>query len=311
MGLGKLVYNILFRPTLHLRYKLNHFGLRGWLAYHLGENSMRKAAANETPVHLTNDKNAVNFCFLTGKMYWHQTVYAIKSVHQQIPGRFRVTLFSDGSLDDIDLSKLKRFAPGVVYKSKEMVDEHLDKNLSKDVFPTLWFLRDYHPFFKRLIDIHCWPGWNIHLDSDMLFFNPPLKILEAFEKKQAIYMQDRMDKSYFVDDENVLKDNYDINCLPNVNGGIIAYNSDMIDYHDLEQKARLLLDKYLDKGPAKIEQTLMSYLLAKQNAQALDQKAYTVFYDHRLHLVADQVVRHYIFKAKLPYFTQEWKKIVR
>jgi hypothetical protein len=311
MGPGKLAYQLLFKPTLPLRYHLKHFGLAGWIKLIAGEKQMKTMAANETAISLSTNTDAITFSFLTGKNYWYQTIYAIKSLHFQIPGQFRVRVYSDGSLMDQHISALLKFAPGIMVVTTQSSNQYADKIFPRSEFPALRFLRDWHPFFKRMLDIHCTPGWSIHLDSDMLFFNKPEQIINAFTDQNAIYMQEAMDESYFVDKEAILKAKYGIDCMPRVNGGIIGYNNDSVDYRDLESKAQVMIDHYLNTGPAKIEQTLMSYLLFQQDAVALDKNEYAIFYDTPVARSSNPVVKHYIFKAKFPYFTSEWKTMCR
>lgn len=309
MKAGRLLYKYFFKPTLPLRYNLGHFGIRGTISILAGEAAMKKAAKKEPPILLSSDEDAPAFCFLTGQKYWYQTVYCIKSLHGQLPGQFRVKLYSDGSLTAGQVTILKGFAKGLIYVGPDTVGHHLDKVLPRGQFPALRYLRDWHPFFMRMIDIHCSPGWSIHLDSDMLFFNVPEALRQAHQNKGAIYMKDLLTDSYYADKEQVLNDKFGINCLDHVNGGIVAYNSDAVDYADLEQKAGVLIEQYPAAGPARIEQTLMSYLLYKQNAVALNEGQYRIFYDENFDTPATEVVRHYIFKAKRPYLASEWKKI--
>lgn len=310
MTAGQFAYKYFFKPTLPIRYNLHHFGLKGWYKMAQGEREMKKSALKEPPITICDAGAGLDFSFLTGKNYWHQTIYAIKSLHLQIPGQFGVKIYSDGSLDSVHIAAFKRFAPKAVYVDPAAIDSRLDRLLPKDQFPALRFFREWHPFFKRMIDIHCAPGWNIHLDSDMLFLHAPNHLLDASRNKQAIYMQDTLNESYFVDQVDVLENEYGINCLKNVNGGIIAYNNDLVDYIDLEQKAQILKDKYMHTGAARVEQTLMSYMLYKQNAVGLDPDLYTIFFDDQLQPSDEQVVRHYIFKAKLFYLNREWKNIL-
>jgi hypothetical protein len=191
-----------------------------------------------------------------------------------------------------------------------MMDKKLAVKFPVDRYPTLRHIRQWHPFFRRMLDIHTQPGWSIHLDSDMLFFINPKQITDAFEKKTAIYMMEQLKHSYFADDCKILKDKYDIDCIQLVNGGIIAYNNDLVDYDDLEKKAAILINAYPNAGAAQIEQTLMSHILFKQNAVALDKDLYKINYDSTLSDNGNEVVKHYIFKAKLPYFKSEWKKVL-
>ena len=308
MGIGKLVYKIFFKPTLPIRYHITHFGIIGWYKLHKGEQQMKKAAMNITPIALTADY-ILEVSYLTGDKYWHQTIFCAQSLARILQGGVKINIYSDGTLSPTHEAFIARAIPGVNIVAEKTIDEHLDQFLPATQFPTLHYLRKWHPVYKRLIDIHITPTWAIHLDSDMLFFDRPQQIIDAYQNKEAIYMEELLDDSYFVDDDKNLKDKHGINCISHVNGGIIAYNGD-IDYTDLEEKAKTLLDHYHHRGPGRAEQTLMSYLLCNQNATPLDKHRYPIFYDNKIEIDDSQIVRHYIYKAKLPYFTSEWKKML-
>lgn len=310
MTVGQLVYKVFYKPTLSIRYNLNHFGLIGWYKMRQGEKQMKKAAANIDPLKLSDD-HLLTCCYLTGANYWHQTIICAYSLIKALEGQVKIKIYSDGTLQEQHIALIKRMAPGIEFVSKNKVDEHLDSFLPANKFPTLHYLRQWHPFFQRLIDIHASASWTIHLDSDMIFFARPNHIIDAYKTKRAVYMQEQLNSSYFVDDVKTLADKYNMNCISFVNGGIIGYNSNEVDYNDLEEKAKLLLENYPGAGPAQVEQTIMSYLLFKQNARPLSKEQYTIFYDSELSLKDNHIVRHYIFKAKLPYFDTEWKKAIR
>ncbi|TWR25192.1 hypothetical protein FPZ43_17115 [Mucilaginibacter pallidiroseus] len=311
LGVGKLLYKYIFAPTLGIRYQISHFGIAGSIRYAIGEKALKNAVTHLLPISTEAKVDQITFCFLTGKNYWHQTLLCVQSLHKQLSVKFNVAVYSDGSLSEAHVNVMRRAIPDASFILQTDVDERLTHTLPYEQYPTLNYLRNWHPFFKRMIDIHCAPGWKIHMDSDMIFFHNPVELRDAFENKKAIYMADLLTDSYFVDELQTLLYKYNIQCAPNVNGGIIAYNSDLVDYEDLEQKAKLLIDDYKNTGPARIEQTLMSYLLFKQEATALDPDRYKVLFDLKPHFQEYQVCRHYIFKAKLSYFTREWKKIIR
>lgn len=271
---------------------------------------MKKAALKLPTVKLSADK-ILEVSFLTGAKYWHQTIFCAHTLADYLDGRLGVRLYSDGSLTDEHIGFINKVLPDVEAMSETQVLHHLDVVLPQQKFPTLRHLRNWHPFFRRLIDIHTSPSWAIHMDSDMIFFGKPDQIIEAYQRKTAVYMKEQLANSYFVDNEDTLKDKYGIDCIKSVNGGIIAYDNNKVDYADLEEKAKLLLKHYPNAGPAQVEQTLMSYVLHHQNAAALDEKLYSIFYDDKPDLSRLNIVRHYIFKAKLPYFTTEWKKVIR
>jgi hypothetical protein len=309
MRIGPLIYKLIFEPTLPIRYNLKHFGLLGWHKIYQGEKRMEKAATNLTPIKLTADF-ILEVSYLTGAKYWHQTLFCAYSLANILLGRVRINIYSDGTLDNGHKASIEKIIQGVIFISDNQVSAHLNHFLPKEKYPTLRYLQGWHPFFKRLINIHSRPSWSVHLDSDMIFFNYPAQLIDAYTHKKSIYMKEQLDNSYFVDNEDTLKDKYHIPCISFVNGGIIAYDSDKVDYADLEDKAKLLLNEYPNAGPAQVEQTLMSYLLFKQDAEALDKKLYAIIYENKSDLTVTQIVRHYIFKAKKSYFTSEWKKVI-
>ncbi len=274
-----------------------------------GEQQMKKAALKLPPVNLSSNK-VLQVSFLTGAKYWHQTIFCAYTLACYLDGQLGIKLYSDGTLTDEHIGFINKILPGVEAISEQQVLKHIDVVLPQHQFPILRHLRNWHPFFRRMVDIHTSPSWAIHMDSDMIFFGKPDQILETYQRKTAVYMKEQLANSYFADSEEVLRDKYHINCIKRVNGGIIAYDNNRVDYVDLEEKAKLLLHHYPQAGPAQIEQTLMSYVLYHQNAKALDGKLYSIFYDEKPNLSSQQIVRHYIFKAKLPYFTTEWKKAV-
>ncbi len=309
MTAGQLLYKYLFKPTLPLRYNLTHFGLAGYLHMARGERAMKKAAARLRPITLTADV-LLECSYLTGKKYWHQTIFCACSLARALQGRVKIKIYSDGTLTARHAAVLKTVLKNVILIYPEEVEQQLQQKLPQDHFPALHFLRNWHPFFKRIIDIHCTPGWSMHLDSDMLFLNYPGELVEAYQNKAAVYMKESMPESYYVDQESALQEKYGISCVNHLNGGIVAYDNDRVDYADLEQKAQLMIDRYLPQGPARVEQTLMSYMLYRQNATALAEALYTIYYDADIQTNAQQAVRHYIFKAKLPYLHTEWKALL-
>jgi hypothetical protein len=310
MTFGRIAYRFFFKPTFTLRYHITHFGLLGWIEMCRCEGQMKRAARKLRTIRLSQDK-LLQASFLTGEKYWHQTLFCAYTLARSLDGQVGIKLYSDGTLTDEHIECIGKVLPGVESTSELEVIKILDAVLPEQNFPTLRHLRKWHPFFRRLIDIHTSPSWTLHLDSDMLFLSKPRQVLAAYQSKTSVYMKERLADSYFVDTIENLRDNHGINCLKKVNGGMVAYDSDRIDYNDLEKKAKYLLQKFPDAGPAQVEQTLMSYILYLQTAVALNEDEYAIFYDKRPQFSDLQTVRHYIFKAKFPYFTKEWKKVIR
>lgn len=311
MQLGKFVYDHVFKPTAGIRYKYDHFGLRGWYNYNKGENEMRNKASYLSPVKLITDENVLKLNYLTGKNYWHQTIFCIQSLVRHFGNNLLVNIYSDGTLTQAHNQIFKAYCPQLNLINEEEILENLNTILPVNKYPTLNFLRNWHPFYKRLIDIHCKLEWNIHLDSDMIFFKKPESLIELSNNKLAFYMQEQQGQSFFSDSPELLLKTLQIPTLASVNGGIIAFDGNKIDFDDFEYKSKVLLERYFNKGPGPMEQTLMSYILHTQSGIPLNNKDYKIYYDCKINHFDEATLRHYIFKAKLPYFTEEWKSIIR
>lgn len=311
LKLGKFVYNYFYAPSLNFRYHITHFGVVGWYKYKIGEKEM-KTKAKSLKINIKhNHKESITINFLTGKNYWHQTIFGIYSFIKSHNNNVKVNIFSDGTIDEETKGIFLNFCAEIEILDEKEVVRRLNVILPKERFPTLNYLRNWHPFFRRLIDIHILAeGWAVHLDSDMLFFNYPTEFLSKANKKESFYMFEKLEESFFVDTPKNLLEIHKIGVKEKVNGGVIAYNSSLVDYQDLEQKASLLLNEYKDTVPAKVEQTLMSYILYQQNAIPLNSEEYHIFYDKEISQKSKPSLCHYIFKAKAPYFTSEWKKII-
>lgn len=309
LSLGKLAFKYFYKPTSPFRYKFYNFGFKGWLDYSLGEYQMQKNALSLPSIMLNSSKkNVFEINFLTGEKYWHQTLFCIQSLTNQCGNDLAIKIYSDGTINKRIINLFKGYCPQIIMVSDEEILDSLNTIIPAEKFPTLHYLRRWHPYFRRIIDIHCCKKWKLHLDSDMLFYKFPIDLVEFARTETAVFLEEQMGSSYFVDNQNFLMSKYGIPTLENVNGGVIGYDGNLVDYDELECKAKILIDNYFLQGPAKIEQTLMSYILYKQSGVALDKHEYKIHYSSTI-AKESNTLRHYIYKAKQPYFSEEWKRI--
>jgi hypothetical protein len=309
MTIGKLAYKYFFKPTLPMRYNLKHFGLMGCLAYRKGEAEMKSAALNLPPIDLQLQGDTLPISFLTGRNYWHQTIFCIQSLTKQCGVNFSIKLYSDGSIDKQTEQYFKAFCPKISIIAEDQLLDSLNTFIPQNKYPLLHFIRNWSPFFRRMIDIHCKPEWNIHLDSDMIFTGYPTDLINYAKNKSAFYMEERDDKCFFSDSSGILLSKHNIKTIERVNGGVIAYDGNVIDYDALEHVTKILLDNYFEIGPGPMEQTLMSHILSTQSGKPLNPEVYKILYYDEQITTGREALKHFIFKAKLPYFSREWKKI--
>ena len=275
---------------------------------HFGELKMKKAAGKLPPIELTDD-HLLEVSYLTGKKYWHQTAFCAYSLAKIFGGRVKINIYSDGSLTDIHMHSLKKALPNIVFVKEAEIQTRLEQLLPVAHFPVLRSLRESNPFFRKLIDMRLNNRYIVQLDSDMIFFNTPNELVENYNTSNNFFMQDVIYASYYVLPENILEQFLSFPIKPKINSGILAYNATAIDWKFVENTCEYLYKNGHTTHPPMLEQTLNAIIMSQLKGQPLSPR-YRILYDYRgEEMVNSDIVRHYIFKAKLLYFTSEWKKI--
>lgn len=310
MTLGTIVYKLFFKPTLRIRYYIGHFGLMGWYRLHNAEQQMKKAATLLPPVVLSSNY-ILEVSYLTGTKYWHQTIFCAYSLAKVLKGRVRINIYSDGTLNSELIEYITKALPNINIISPDDLHKQIDEILPEKDFPLLRALREKNPFFRKLVDMRINDRYIVQLDSDMLFFNEPQELIKACRDAENYFMQDTIPASYYVLPEDVISKDLNIPMCEKINSGILAYNSSKIDWHFVERTCAYLMRDGTDIHPPMFEQTLNAIIISKLGGKPL-KPAYRILYaDKGEETNPSDIVRHYIFKAKLPYFTTEWKKVIR
>lgn len=309
MILGKIVYKYIFKPTLPFRYNIAHFGIIGWFEMWIGQKQMIKKSKELNTIYFDKINIDLECCYLTGANYWYQTIFCVYSLAKNTQNKIKVNIYTDGTLTKLQKNFILKVFPDVNFIDEETVLKKLAIVLPQEVYPTLWKLRNSNAFFRRIFDIHTTQKWSLHLDSDMLFFKTPQELINSYKNKSSVYMVDKLEQSYFITDKKTLKEKYNVNVMQKLNGGIIAYDSYNVNYLYLENISKKFINDFGIQNSAQIEQTLMSSILYSKNPEALDTNQYSIFYDNNIEK-NNQILNHYIFKAKYLYFTKEWKRIL-
>jgi hypothetical protein len=307
--IGKLIYKYLFRPTLPIRYHLKHFGLIGWISLVQGEKRMKKAALNLAPITLTDD-HQLECSYLTGEKYWYQTIFCAYSLARVMQSRVRINIYSDGSLSPQKVNLFNSVLKGVAIISPDAMLNELDGKLPIEKYPSLRHLRESSPFFRKLVDMRLNNRYLVQLDSDMLFFNYPAELIEAYNNGNCYFMEDKIEASYYVLPEKQIEEQFGLQMKRKINSGILAYNSASIDWDFVESVCKYLLEKVPVIHPPLLEQTINAIIVSRLNAEPLNQR-YNILYNNKHNVIsANDVVRHYIFKARELYLTKEWKQVL-
>jgi len=302
-GIGALCYRFVYSSFSGLRWKLN-FGWGGALRYAWGEAAMKRAARRLTPV-VADAADGLPCTFMTGCRYWHQTVFCAHSLAHQCANGLRVTIYDDGSLTPGQQRILRTVLSGVTLVSHAESTARLDKHLSPSRYPLLRALRDTMPMMRKLVDLHAGgSGWQLYLDSDMLFQRPPIFLIHCAERRACCYMQDRV-HGYTLPEAELSRIS-GLHVPPRVNAGIVAIDDSRIDWDAVERWLNAFPPAALD--PQLLEQTLTAMLLGAQNSGPAPGDSYHILYDSSSPPPDNAVLLHFIFHAKYRYFTTDWRR---
>lgn len=309
MTLGSIIYKLFFKPHLNIRYNIGHFGLMGWYRMCSGEKQMKKSAASLPPITLSED-HLLEVSYLTGANYWHQTIFCAYSLARVLNGRVRINIYSDGTLNPKLAGFIKKALPNIIIVDQDDLRKQIDNILPEKDFPLLRALREKDAFFRKLVDMRANGRYIIQLDSDMLFFNKPERLISAYRDDENYFMQDTIPASYYVLPEDIISKKLNIPTREKINSGILAYNSAKIDWHFVERTCAYLIENAPHLHPPMFEQTLNAIIISWLDGKPLKPE-YRILYAYKGEETnLSDVVRHYIFKAKMLYFTTEWKTVL-
>ncbi len=302
-GLGRLYYRVAHGSFPHLRWRLR-FGPFGFWRYTLGEAAMIRAVSRLAPVD-GGAAEGLACSFLTGKRYWHQTAFCAHSLARVVPAGIRATIYDDGTLTRSQGAALRRVLRGATIVSSAESVALLDARLPRARFPLLRAARDAMPMMRKLVDVRAGStGWQLLLDSDMIFHSRPDFLLERFQNRGACHMIDHVHG--YIEPEDSLAAIWGFRVPPRVNAGIVALDDARIDWPQVEHWLGKLPGEL--RGRQMLEQTLTAVLLGLQHSIPAPAEEYHILYDSESPEPPETILLHFIYHAKLRYFTRDWRR---
>lgn len=247
--------------------------------------------------------------FLTGKKYLYQTLFCITSLVKVSKQPFRYILIDDGTFDREIITRINSFLPGVEIVMSEDIEKNLSKVIPKHLFPTLHYKRGEYPHIKKLIDVHTLPGnkWKLVLDSDMLFWNDPIEIVNWLNAPdKPLYMLD-CENSYGYSSE-LMESLCGFKVKQLINVGAIGLNSEEIDWTKIENWIREL--ESAEGKTYYLEQALSAMLIGQRDSLILDKSNYVVNPSEEEIRDTHGILHHYVDLSKKGYFEIAWKKFI-
>lgn len=298
------IINHIYRYPLSKIKLYQRFG--GYAAYKrmLAGSREMELAAWQLPA-VTSFESGLPVYFLTGQKYAYQTLFCITSLQKVTSAQFNFILVDDGSFDDDLTKRIVQQLPGVSIIKASDIDVNLNKVLPEDKYPFLRAKRNIYPHLKKLTDVHTLPGhdWKLVLDSDMLFWKEPTKILQWLKTTdRPLHMLDCLESYGY--STSLMKDLCGHQIPELLNVGAIGLNSKNINWDDLERWAINL--ETAGGTSYYLEQALTAMLIAGQPATVLGANSYRV---NPVELNDGSALHHYVDLSKKIYFGQAWKKI--
>jgi hypothetical protein len=258
----------------------------------------------QPPNHDQGDKVHV----LTGKRFWHQSVYCAASLQIVSESRITPVFYSDGSLTGDVQEALLRVLPWAEFVPIEVVETKLDAVLPISQFPTLRKRRETYVHLRKLTDIHVFgQGWKMVLDSDLLFFRTPSAMLAWFREPVPLCMADITDNYGFPLDylqsmvEGLLPKRFNV--------GLYGMDSSSVDWSRLEWWCSRQL---ADFGPSYLqEQGLTAMLMAGKDVLTLPSDEYVLLPKIGEGRDPRAVMHHYVAESKRSYFQYGWREVDR
>jgi hypothetical protein len=309
-GLAKLYRLFVRTPLNRIRKSIREGGpIEQWKTRR-GEQAMREAAADLPPLSPPPrpSDSPRRIYFLTGKDFWHQTLFCFVSLQQHCQHRITPVIYGDGTLRSESKSRIRRVVPWVEFVKRDEIEARLDASLPASKYPTLRERRLKYVHLRKLTDFHAGStGAKLVLDSDMLFFDRPSLLIEWLEDpERPLHMQDAVETYGY--SRELMEELAGASIPERVNVGIVGLSSEKIDWDQLEYWCRTLQEeegvKYVQ------EQALTAMLVANHDRTVAPRLEYLTLPSVKEGRSPSVTLHHYVAESKRAYFQYGWRQVV-
>ena len=308
LGLGRVAYHCVHRPTGWLRDLYLEGGPRQRRLTEQGRREMEIAAAHlSTLPPLPAGAAPVTLHVLTGRRFWYQTAFCLWSFARAAQRPVTPVILDDGSLTAEFSAPLLRLFPAARILSAADILGRLDAHLPATRFPSLRARRLEFPLLRKLLDPHAGlAGWRLLIDSDLLFFRRPTTLLDWHDAPALPLRAEDIANAYGYP-LALLNELAGQPVAERINTGLLGLRSDDIDWDRLEFWCRSLLAR---GGPQYYqEQALVALLLAGRECVVPPPDDYVLLPQPPEALACRAVMHHYVAHSKRWYFQHGWRHV--
>ncbi|MGL5080943.1 MAG: glycosyl transferase [Microcoleaceae cyanobacterium] len=308
LNLGVIAYQVYYTPKGLIQKYIHRDPIRR-AGDEKARQQMETAAYQLQPIKIESSEPLLKIYFLTGKKFWYQTCFCAYSMIQQSGLNLCPVIYDDGNLSSHYVQEIKRIFPNAEVFLIQEIEEQIEQHLPECKFPSLRERRDHYPNMRKLTDIHVGSrGWKLVLDSDMLFFNNPIQLIDWLKFPQYPCHMVDVETSYGY--SNLLMQSLAQAEIPErLNVGICGLNSDEIDWEQLEFWCRTLIEK--EGTHYYQEQALTAMLMAGQSCVVVPEKDYVVMPNQGEVINPRAILHHYVADSKPWYFRYGWKHVFK
>lgn len=305
-GIGRLGYLLWHAPIGAVRGSHAAGGPFQQLADLRGRHAMERAAVNLPTTCADPQANLPTLHFLTGNSFWFQTAFCLHSLQRQAGTSFRAAFHDDGSLTPAQRERLQTLFPHATVLDRADHDDFIEQHLPRTKFPFLHDRRRRYPNIRKLTDVHAGrTGWQLVLDSDMLFFRRPEFVLRWLSAPdRPLHLVDVTDSYGY--SRTLMESLAGSPIPPRVNVGLTGLNSDNLDWVQLEFWCRQLIET--EGTNYYLEQALVAMLVAGKDTAIAPAPDYVIAPSRPECIQPTAVLHHYVAASKRWYFRETWRQ---
>lgn len=308
LGLGKILYRCYYSPKGFIEKSLRR-GIVNTIVDFNSQLEMEKHACMLTPINTPRTDNPIKIHFLSGRDFWYQTIFCIYSLMRQVPVSITPVIYDDGTLSNKHVAVTKKIFPDSVIVTEEEAEMRLNESLPDMKFPYLRALRKSgYNNIRKLLDVRAGAaGWQLVLDSDMLFFRPPDILVDWLNSPHhPCHLVDI--ETFYGHPKELISSILKRDIPERINVGIIGIDSSGIDWERVEFWAKSLIEKAGTHYA--MEQTLTAMILADKECLALPRSEYILKPCREEAMNPKGVLHHYVAESRPWLFRYGWRHIL-
>jgi hypothetical protein len=267
---------------------------------------MVAAAATLPPLPTPAADTPLCLHLLTGRRFWYQTAFCLRSFTLAAGEPVRAEIYDDGTIDATTAGLLQRLGPAIRIHAQEDFLARRDRLLPAARYPTLRERWLNYPNLRKMIDPHLGStGWKLVIDSDLLFFKRPAVVLDWLRASDRPFHAVDCTESYGYS-RPLMERLAGAPIPPLVNVGLCGLRSEALDWDELEEWCADLIAR--EKTSYYLEQALVAMLAARQPCAVAPAADYVTKPEKWEAIMPKAAMHHYVDTSKRWYFRHCWRR---